>query len=99
MKNELNKDAWKSKGKCYGMDTNYFYEKYEEDLDFRNGIDYLCKTCPLQRLCLAVAVSNNEWGVWGGVYLEKGKVSKEFNSHKKNDEWFDLWKFLTMEVE
>jgi hypothetical protein len=46
---------------------------------------------------LAAAVSRQEWGVWGGVYFEKGKISKEFNNHKKEEEWFDIWKSLTME--
>jgi len=90
---------WQNRARCLDMNTNYFFDRYEEDIEFRNGIDSLCKSCPVQRECLASGVSRQEWGVWGGVYFEKGKISKEFNNHKKQEEWFDIWKFLTMEVE
>jgi len=90
---------WQNRARCLDMNTNYFFDRYEEDIEFRNGIDSLCKSCPAQRECLASGVSRQEWGVWGGVYFEKGKISKEFNNHKKQEEWFDIWKFLTMEVE
>jgi len=92
----MNKN-WQEKARCLDMNTNYFFDMYEEDVDFRSGIDSLCKACPVQRECLAAAVSRQEWGVWGGVYFEKGKISKEFNNHKKEEEWFDIWKSLTME--
>ena len=76
---------------CLGMDTNMFFEKYEEDVIVREGIDSLCSQCPSQRKCLAYGVSNQEWGVWGGVYIESGKFSREFNKHKDNDAWFKIW--------
>jgi hypothetical protein len=74
-----------------------FFDKYEEDVDLRFAIDSLCEKCPVQRECLANAISRQEWGVWGGVYFEKGKISKEFNSHKSKSHWFDIWSSLTME--
>ena len=89
--------AWREKSKCLNLDTNIFFEKYEEDLVLREAVDSLCKQCPVRSECLADAVSNQEWGVRGGVYLEKGKISREFNSHKGQPEWFDIWKSLTME--
>jgi hypothetical protein len=46
---------------------------------------------------LAYAVSNQEWGVWGGVYFENGKISKEFNKHKDNDIWFKVWSGITLD--
>jgi hypothetical protein len=46
---------------------------------------------------LAYGVSNQEWGVWGGVYLESGKISREHNSHKDNDSWFKIWSNATMD--
>lgn len=79
------------------MDTNIFFDKYEENEELRSAVDDLCNKCPVQRDCLASAVSRQEWGVWGGVYFEKGKISKEFNSHKSKDKWFDVWSSLTME--
>ena len=88
---------WNKQAKCLNLDTNMFFDKYEEDVDLRSAIDSLCKSCPVQRECLANGVSRQEWGVWGGVYFEKGKISKEFNNHKKEADWFDIWSFLTME--
>jgi hypothetical protein len=44
-----------------------------------------------------VGVSQKEWGVWGGVYLEGGKISREFNRHKTKAKWGETWKYLTME--
>lgn len=79
------------------MDTNLFFDKYEENQDVRNYVDSLCTSCPVQRQCLAYAVSNQEWGVWGGVYFELGKISKEFNDHKTKEDWFSVWSNATME--
>lgn len=82
---------------CLNMDTNLFFEKYEEDPIVAEGVDTLCSQCPAQRQCLAYAVSNQEWGVWGGVYLESGEISKEFNKHKTKKDWSSIWQALTME--
>lgn len=88
---------WTLDAKCINLDTNLFFEKYEENEDMRSAVDSLCKGCPVQRECLAQAVSRQEWGVWGGVYFEKGKISKEFNSHKNQEDWFGVWSAATME--
>jgi len=42
-------------------------------------------------------ISQKEWGVWGGVYLEGGKISKEFNRHRDKAKWAETWKYLTMD--
>ena len=75
---------------CLNMDTNLFFEKYEEDPIVAEGVDTLCSKCPAQRQCLAYAVSNQEWGVWGAVYLESGKISRAFNKHKDNHSWLKV---------
>lgn len=93
------KKNWTERAKCLGIDTNFFFDKYEEDPDLRPAIDSLCSQCPVQRECLATAVSRSEWGVWGGVYFEKGKISKEFNSHKGKNDWFTIWSSAVMERE
>lgn len=94
----MHKLNWKDRASCLDYDTNIFFEKYEEDLSLRPAIDKLCLSCPVAQTCFAVGVSSKEWGVWGGVYLESGNVSKEFNSHKTPNDWSDIWKNLTMEV-
>jgi hypothetical protein len=88
---------WKDNAKCLGMDTNLFFDSYEEDKTLASSIDKLCQSCPVNRQCFAVGVSNKEWGVHGGVYLRDGTIDKEFNSHKNKKDWFETWQSLTME--
>jgi hypothetical protein len=88
---------WSKHAKCLNIDTDFFFDKYEEETKIAQGIDKLCTSCPVQRDCLATGISKQEWGVWGGVYLESGKISKEFNKHKDNQDWFDIWSSVTME--
>jgi hypothetical protein len=90
---------WKDSAKCLGMDSNLFFDSYEEDKLLAASIDRLCQECPVRRQCFAVGVSNKEWGVWGGVYLRDGTIDKELNSHKTKEGWFDVWQSLTMETQ
>ena len=88
---------WKHEAKCLGMDNSLFFDLYEEDKGLAASIDKLCQSCPVNKECFAVGVSNKEWGVWGGVYLKDGTIDKEFNNHKSKKDWFDVWQSLTME--
>lgn len=90
---------WKDKAECLGMDTNLFFDKYEEDDHLANSIDHLCQRCPVIKECFAWGISNKEWGVWGGVYIKDGKIDKEFNRHKTKNGWANSWESLTMERE
>lgn len=94
----MSKDMWKSIASCKDYEVNLFFDKYEEDESLRPAIDQLCKFCPVRRNCFAVGVSQKEWGVWGGVYLEGGKVSREFNRHRDKKKWAETWKGLTQNV-
>lgn len=95
----MNRHEWKDKGLCHDYDTNFFFDKYEEgNVDFRKSIDQFCANCPVVKQCFAVGVSGKEWGVWGGIYLENGEPSREFNSHKTKDGWVNQWKILTMDI-
>ncbi len=88
---------WKEAASCKDYDWNLFFDKYEEDTLLRGAIDQLCSECPVARQCFAVGVSQKEWGVWGGVYLEGGKISREFNKHRNKQKWGETWKYLTMD--
>lgn len=81
------------------MDTNLFFDKYEEDNHLAKSVDNICNRCKVNQQCFAAGVSNKEWGVWGGVYLKDGKIDREFNAHKTKDDWFTTWETLTMEVQ
>ena len=95
----MGKEDWKYEGSCVGYDTNLFFDKYEENEKLRPAIDKLCSECPMVRQCFAVGISGKEWGVWGGIYLENGKISKEFNSHRSKEDWSDTWQNLTTDKE
>lgn len=86
---------WADGSNCIGMDSELFFEAYEQSTAAKIAVDIICNTCPLQRECLSVGVARKEWGVWGGIYLEDGEISEEHNAHKTPDDWNDLWMRLT----
>lgn len=91
------KHDWKEKGSCLDYDTNIFFDKYEDQEELRPAVDKLCSECPVNKMCFAVGVSQKEWGVWGGIYLENGSISREFNRHRNKVQWASTWQSLTME--
>jgi signal transduction histidine kinase len=93
----LKQHLWKDQALCLGFDTNIFFDTYEENLESRNKVDKTCSLCPVKKLCFANGISGKEWGVWGGIYLENGEISKEFNNHKTKKDWSNSWQSLTME--
>lgn len=93
----MKQHVWKDDASCLGLETNIFFEKYEENPELRLAIDSICSSCPVAKQCFAVGVSSKEWGVWGGVYIESGEISREFNNHKTKDDWAQTWKILTMD--
>lgn len=93
----MKQHLWKDEGDCFGLDTNLFFDKYEEDVLVRQAVDSICAGCPVAKRCFAVGVSGKEWGVWGGVFLDTGTVSREFNNHKTKKDWADTWQSLTTE--
>lgn len=72
---------------CQGMDTNYFYDDYESDPLFAKVMDSICLSCPVRTMCLREGVDNNEYGLWGGVFLNNGKTDKSRNAHKTDEVW------------
>lgn len=93
----MDRHEWKDNARCLGYDTNLFFDKYEENEDLRPAIEKLCSECPVRKQCFAVGVSQKEWGVWGGVYLEGGSISKEFNKHRDKPSWAETWQALTID--
>lgn len=83
---------WHSLSVCRGMDVNLFYEKYENDIEVAKNIDEACLSCPVSKFCYKSGVDNNEYGVWGGVYLNAGSIDKARNAHKTQETWKRLKK-------
>lgn len=95
----MNRDEWKKDAACIGMDTEIFFDKYEEDLEIRPIVDAICADCPVIKECFARAVTGKGVGVWGGIYFDNGKISKEFNKHRTKADWAEVWKNLTLDSE
>jgi hypothetical protein len=93
----MKQHLWKDDASCLGLDNGLFFDTYEEDLDVRPIIDSLCSRCPVAKKCFANGVSGKEWGIWGGVYLEGGEISREFNNHRTKKDWAETWQSLTMD--
>jgi hypothetical protein len=92
--NKLNADDssvnWWHLAVCNGLDVNLFFDKYELDKNIANNIDQACLACPVISMCYQSGVENNEYGVWGGVYLSSGSIDKMRNAHKNKE----IWKIL-----
>jgi WhiB family transcriptional regulator, redox-sensing transcriptional regulator len=59
------------KAACKGAPTNLFYA-VEENRKIHEWIDIgilrsICGSCPIFKQCLAYALSNEHYGVWGGM--------------------------------
>lgn len=81
---------WQDFAICGQMDTNLFYDEYESDVNVAKMIDQACLSCPVMAQCMMSGIDNNEWGVWGGIYLVSGKQDKNRNSHKTEEVWEEI---------
>lgn len=78
---------WWDIAACHGMNTNLFFDDYEIDINIAKNIDEACLSCPVISLCYQSGIENNEYGVWGGVYLSSGEIDKSRNIHKTKEIW------------
>lgn len=85
---------WYHVGICRGMKTNWFYDDYESDSLFAEVMDTICMSCPVRALCLREGIENQEYGLWGGVYLNNGKTDEARNAHKSDDIWKEIRRSL-----
>lgn len=81
---------WYQLSACIGMDINLFYDDYESDKQTALQVDEVCLHCPVIKQCYNEGISNKERGVWGGIYMDLGRVDKEHNSHKTPEVWKKL---------
>lgn len=54
------------------------------------AVDEGCLSCPVMAQCLQAGVENNEWGVWGAIFLVSGKPDKNRNKHKTKEVWDEI---------
>jgi hypothetical protein len=88
---------WIAKAKCRSMDREMFFDKYEEDSDLAKVVDAICVSCPVVKDCFDHGTTNNEWGVWGGVYLVDGEVNATRNIHKTQEAWSKILDVVGMD--
>ena len=79
--------AWQDLAICSSMPTNDFYDNYESNERVARTIDQVCLSCPVMAQCLERGMDNNEWGVWGGIWLTSGKPDTNRNKHKTQEVW------------
>lgn len=75
---------------CHGMKLSYFYEDYEKDAIFARVMDGICLSCPVRELCFQEGTEDNNYGLWGGVFLNNGKIDEVRNEHKSEEVWRQL---------
>ena len=73
---------WWQLAKCRNAPPEIFFDDYEENESIAMAVKDLCDGCPVKAACLANGITNKEYGVWGGVYLEKG-VPKKMHEGKQ----------------
>lgn len=78
---------WYHLAACKGMHVNNFYDNYENDQKLAMQIDEMCMVCPVVKQCYFEGVNKKERGVWGGIYMNLGRVDKQNNSHKTPSVW------------
>ena len=83
---------WYHLAACRNMHVNNFYDNYENDQRLAKQIDEMCMVCPVVKACYAEGARNKEKGVWGGIYMDLGRVDKQNNSHKTSEIWKRLKK-------
>lgn len=84
---DVEESAWQDFAMCRGWPISLFHEAYESSKRTAKEVDQMCLSCPVRAMCLAAGVENNEWGVWGGVYLIAGRADEAKNDHKTPDIW------------
>jgi hypothetical protein len=78
---------WTGEALCAGLNTELFFDKYELDQSVAKDIDRLCLSCPVMKECFDYGVQTESFGVWGGVFLNDGKLDNVRNSHKTPEIW------------
>lgn len=84
---DLESLRWQDLALCNSMPTNMFYDDYETDEQVAKIVDEACLSCPVMKQCLERGIENNEWGVWGGIYLVSGRKDDNKNMHKTEEIW------------
>ena len=64
----MNDLAWMAEGACVGRrDLDFFVQSDDENFaPMRRACLSVCSDCPVKDTCLAWALENEKYGIWGG---------------------------------
>lgn len=85
--NQIRGVRWQDFALCPIFPPSIFFEEYETDVRTARLTDEICLSCPVRVACLQSGIENNEWGVWGGIFLTSGKIDTAKNGHKTPEIW------------
>lgn len=74
------------------VSNDIFFDVYESSNVDAEQTDQMCLHCPVIKQCLQYGINNKMVGVWGGIYINNGKVDKKYNAHKTPEIWKALKK-------
>lgn len=87
MDGKFPQNMWLSEALCAGTDTELYFDRYENHPNIAKEIDRQCLSCPVMKECFDHGVKTESYGVWGGIFLNEGKLDNVRNSHKTQEVW------------
>lgn len=69
--------SWTTRAACDGLDTEKFFDKYLQDEGVAIEVGLICGVCPVKRQCLNAGMDTKSTGIWGGHWLQGGKVIRQ----------------------
>ena len=83
----ISNESWEQAAACRGTDPSLFFPVGDTGKIARQQIadaKAVCAACPVIKLCLEHAISNNERGIWGGTTEEERAIIIKQNNSSSN---------------
>lgn len=68
---------WMEDASCIDYDFEDFFDNYLNSDEVALKVDELCKACPVNTECLNFGIVTKSTGVWGGHWLQGGKIIRQ----------------------
>jgi hypothetical protein len=69
--------SWMDSALCNGMPLHYFFDGYLESEEVAINVKSICDACKVRVPCQNYGVRTKSTGVWGGRWLQNGKIIKD----------------------
>lgn len=71
---------WMDDAACLDVeDSEIFFDKYLQSEEIIEQVQNLCASCPVRIQCVNYGVYTKATGVWGGRWLQGGKIVKKLD--------------------